>query len=68
MMVHFFQGTDATLADGFAPLSPPLLPCQGPWENRMGRGQTDKQNMDMATTRPKWPKGRFCENILGTSA
>ena len=30
----FFQGTDATVGDGLAPLGPPLLP----WENRMGRG------------------------------
>ena len=33
---HFFQGTDATVKDSFAPLGPPFLP----WENRMGRGQT----------------------------
>ena len=30
----FFQSTDATVEDGFAPLGTPLLP----WENRMGRG------------------------------
>ena len=27
----FFQGSDATVADVFAPLGPPLLP----WENHM---------------------------------
>ena len=30
---------NATVGDGFAPLGPPLLP----WENHMGKGQTDKQ-------------------------
>ena len=35
LYVHFVQGTDATVGDGFAPLGPPLLP----WENPMGRGQ-----------------------------
>ena len=34
-----FQGTDATVGVGFAPLGPPLLP----WENRMVRGQTYTQ-------------------------
>ena len=29
--MYIFQGTDATVANGFAPLGPPLLP----WENRM---------------------------------
>ena len=33
LSVTFFQGTDVTVGDGFAPLGPPLLP----WENRMGR-------------------------------
>ena len=26
-----------------------------------GDRQTDKKHMDIATTRPKWPKGRFGE-------
>ena len=38
-MRDFFQGTDATVKDSFAPLGPPLLPL----ENRMGRGQTHMQ-------------------------
>ena len=41
LSVTFFQGTDATVGDGFASLGPPLLP----WENRMERGQT-KSAMD----------------------
>ena len=52
--------TDATVGDGFAPLGPPLLP----WENRMGRRHTNKQFTDIATTRPKRPKGGFCHRIL----
>ena len=60
-------GTDAIVKDSFAPLGTPLLP----WENHMGRGQTlqidtetDRQT-DILTTRPKRPKGRFCENVEG---
>ena len=51
----FLQDTDATVGDGFAPLGPPLLP----WGDRIGRGQTEKLNTDIATTRSKRPKGRF---------
>ena len=37
----FCQGTDGTMAAGFALLGPPLLP----WENRMGKNQAiSKQN------------------------
>ena len=32
----FFQGTDATVGDNFAPLGPPLLP----YENCKGRGRS----------------------------
>ena len=43
---QFFQGTDATVGDGFAPRGPPLLP----WEMHIKRGQ--QQRTDFATTRP----------------
>ena len=49
MSVTFFQGIDATVGDAFAPLGEPD-----------GKG-TDTQT-DIATTRPKRPKGRFSEN------
>ena len=52
----FFQGTDATVGDVFAPLGPPLLP----WENCMGRGHPNISKykyIDIATTRPNWPSG-----------
>ena len=54
------RGTDATVGDSFAPLGPPLLP----WENRMGRGQSQAASQpssqlwtDFATTRPNRPSG-----------
>ena len=46
----FFQGTDATVGDGFAPLGQPLLP----WEMHIERGQ---QWTAIATTRPNRPSG-----------
>ena len=56
----FFQGPDATVGDGYAPVGPLFLP----WENCMGRGQRDKQDTDIATTRPKGHKGLFGKNIM----
>ena len=51
---NFFQGTNATVGDGFAPLGSPLLPR----ENCMGREQdTTYIWTDIATTRPNWPSG-----------
>ena len=54
----FFQGTDATVGESFAPLGPPLLP----WENRMGRGQT-RRRTDIATTRPNRSSGPIRSNF-----
>ena len=54
--VHFFQGTDATVGDRFAPLGPPLLP----WENCMGRGQSHPASHGQ-TLRLLDPIGRFGE-------
>ena len=48
------------MGDGFAPLGPSMRL----WETCMGRGQTDKQDADIETTRPKRPKGRFGEKII----
>ena len=45
-----------TVGEAFAPLGPPLLP----WENRMGRGQTESPSppgTDFATTRSNRPIG-----------
>ena len=56
LSVTFFQGSDATVGDGFAPLGPPLLP----WENHMGKGQTHihvHKRTEIATTRPNRPSG-----------
>ena len=47
---QFFQGSDATVGDGFAPLGPPLLP----WEMQLKRGQ--QQRTDFATIRPNQPR------------
>ena len=58
---NIFQGTDATVGDGFAPLAPPLLP----WENGMGRGQTCTHT-DIVTTRPNRPSGPILWKIPHT--
>ena len=60
-----FQGTDASVGDGFAPLGPPLFP----WENCMGRGQ-QQINDNTRTSRLSdqiGPVGRFGEKSLKKS-
>ena len=59
--MYIFQGTDATVGDGFAPLGPPLLP----WENRMGRGQTTNDNGRTSRLLDRiGPVGRFGEKVF----
>ena len=54
----FFQGTDATVGDSFAPLGPPLLP----WENRLGRGHIHRQTFRLLDR--IGPVGQFGEYYL----
>ena len=58
IFMYIFQGTDATMGDGFSPLGPPLLP----WENRMGRGQSRGQTSQLLDR--IGPVGQFGENRM----
>ena len=55
LSVTFFQGTDATVGDGFAPLGE---------SHGEGTDTETQSGPDIATTRPKRPKGRFGENVM----
>ena len=63
LLCTFFQGTYATVGDGFAPLGRPLRPC----ENRMGRGQhaTNDKGQTLRLLDQIGPVGQFGKSCMG---